>query len=54
MVIVAWGSSDPSWFRFATIGGLGHGLDRAKRLVERFEIASIPGMVMTICIARWK
>lgn len=39
---------------FTTGGGLGLGLGGAKRLVNDFEIESIPGKGTRVTIARWK
>ena len=39
---------------FTTGGGLGLGLGGAKRLVQEFEIRSLPGEGTTVIIARWK
>ena len=39
---------------FTTGGGLGLGLGGAKRLVQDFEIRSVPGEGTTVVIARWK
>jgi serine/threonine-protein kinase RsbT len=39
---------------FTTGGGLGHGLGGARRLVERFDISSVPGSGTTVTIARWR
>ena len=39
---------------FTTGGGLGLGLGGAKRLVQDFEIHSVPGQGTTVVIGRWK
>lgn len=39
---------------FTTSGGLGLGLPGAKRLMDEFEIASVPGKGTTIKIRKWK
>ena len=39
---------------YTTKGGLGLGLSGSKRLVNEFEIDSMPGKGTTVCIVRWK
>ena len=39
---------------FTTGSGLGLGLGGAKRLVQDFELRSVPGQGTTVVIARWK
>ena len=39
---------------FTSGNGLGHGLGGAKRLVDDFQIQSLPGEGTTVTIARWK
>jgi serine/threonine-protein kinase RsbT len=38
---------------FTTGTGLGHGLGGSKRLVDHFEISSIPGTGTTVTIEKW-
>lgn len=39
---------------FSSNGGLGLGLSGSKRLVNEFDISSIPGKGTRVCIIRWK
>ena len=39
---------------FTTAGGLGKGLGGSRRLVNEFEIHSVPGEGTTVRIARWR
>jgi hypothetical protein len=51
-VIVALNGSD--YYEVYLVKGMGYGMPGAKRLVDRFELYSVPGKGTTVRVMKWK